>query len=130
MTRQAGKDVGATFTPSDTAPAPLTFPPEPARQALIALARRRSLSVMRLTVDIHLDLDTARSVFLRRRLPWDHADHIAIALGRHPSELWPDWFGPVMCEPGDDSENAGRDAAPRSSSKALLVRGEEVGLDG
>src|SRR3954463_12200284 len=29
----------------------------------------------------------------RERLRSDTADACAVALGRHPSELWPEWFG-------------------------------------
>ena len=74
---------------------PAMFPAEPARKALMELALRRQLSLMEAALEIHLDEVTARKVFLRRWLPWDRADHIAVALGRHPSELWPDWYGPI-----------------------------------
>lgn len=95
MTRLASKHPDATETARELAgQPPAMFPAEPARQALIALARRRHLGVMDAALDIHLDELTARKLFLRRWLPWERADQIAVALGRHPSELWPDWFGP------------------------------------
>jgi len=28
----------------------------------------------------------------RDRLRYDTGDRIAVCLGRHPSELWPEWF--------------------------------------
>jgi lambda repressor-like predicted transcriptional regulator len=31
-------------------------------------------------------------VLSRDRLRSDAADRIAVVLGRHPSELWPEWF--------------------------------------
>ena len=52
--------------------------------------------MMDTALEIHLDEVTARNVFRRRWLPWDRADQIAIALGQHPSELWPDWFEPIL----------------------------------
>lgn len=38
-------------------------------------------------------------VTCRERLRYDTADRIAVGLGRHPSELWPEWF--LASEQGD-----------------------------
>jgi len=35
---------------------------------------------------------TVHRVLGRDRLRYDTGDRIAVCLGRHPSELWPEWF--------------------------------------
>lgn len=41
---------------------------------------------------IGLHRSTIQRLFKRERLRWDAADNVAVALGRHPCELWPTWF--------------------------------------
>ena len=79
----AGSTVGAGRTFLPAAPAQRLLRQQAARQAgdLSALAR-----VLR------LDRSTLYRVLARERLRYDTADRIAVCLGRHPSELWPEWF--------------------------------------
>jgi hypothetical protein len=71
------------------------FPAEPAWQALHRLARARQLAVTDLARLVGLDRRTIQRLARRDRLRTDAADHVAVALGRHPCELWPTWFGPA-----------------------------------
>ena len=68
------------------------YPAEPARDAVTRLARARQQSTSDLAVALGLDRSTLQRLFTRPQLRYDAADTIAVALGRHPSELWPDWF--------------------------------------
>lgn len=107
MTRQASERADPTRTPRERPQhPPAMFPAEPARKALVTLALRRQLSLMDAALEINLDEATARNVFLRRRLRWDHADIVAVALGWHPTELWPDWFGGTQAPPPDLPESS------------------------
>lgn len=63
----------------------------PARRALTDYARERRLSLEELADVLHLDFDV-RALIDRRWLPWHLADQVAVALGHHPYELWPEWF--------------------------------------
>lgn len=65
---------------------------EPARQALSAYARQHRLALVDLTDVLHLRDVDVRSIMQRRWLPWPLADRVAVALGRHPWELWPEWL--------------------------------------
>ena len=106
MTREASERADPTRTRRERPQhPPAMFPAEPARKALVTLALRRQFSLMDAALEIHLDEATARNVFLRRWLPWDRADQIAVALGQHPSELWPDWFGPNPAQHNDHVNN-------------------------
>ena len=76
----------------------------PARRALVAYARQRRLRLDQLADVLRLnDLDMP-AVLNRRRMSWHIADRIAVALGRHPYELWPEWFDRADADPGIDSE--------------------------
>ena len=68
------------------------FRAEPARRALRRLATDRDLTVCALADNIGVDPCTLHRLFTRDRLRWDAADHIAVALGYHPCQLWPEWF--------------------------------------
>jgi lambda repressor-like predicted transcriptional regulator len=68
------------------------FPAEPARRALRLLAADRDLSICALADNIGVDPCTVHRLFTRDRIRWDAADHIAVALGYHPCQLWPEWF--------------------------------------
>ncbi len=41
---------------------------------------------------LRVDRSTLHRLLSRDRLRSDAADRIAVTLGRHPSELWPEWF--------------------------------------
>ena len=71
------------------------FPAEPARRALRRLATDRDLSIRALAANIGVDPCTIHRLFTRDRIRWDAADHIAVALGYHPCQLWPEWFNDI-----------------------------------
>jgi plasmid maintenance system antidote protein VapI len=64
----------------------------PARRALDLLARDRNLSLTALAVHLGYDRRTLQRIVRRSRLRSDCADRLAVALGRHPYELWPEWW--------------------------------------
>jgi lambda repressor-like predicted transcriptional regulator len=39
---------------------------------------------------------TMHRVVRSEGLRWDTADRVAVAMGHHPSEIWPEWFAPSM----------------------------------
>jgi lambda repressor-like predicted transcriptional regulator len=55
-------------------------------------AIRRGRSISGLADDLRIDCRTLQRALARRAVRSDTADHLAIALGRHPCELWPEWF--------------------------------------
>lgn len=67
------------------------FPGEPARTALQRL-REDGVNLSFLAQVLRVDRSTLYRVLSRDKLRYDTADRIAVALGRHPYELWPDWF--------------------------------------
>jgi lambda repressor-like predicted transcriptional regulator len=69
-----------------------SFPAEPARRALRALLADRQASVVATAATIGVDPTTLHRLFTRDLIRYDAADRIAVALGHHPSELWPEWF--------------------------------------
>jgi lambda repressor-like predicted transcriptional regulator len=62
-----------------------SFPCEPARARLRTLVGSRHR--------LPLSRQTIRTVMTKERLRADVADRVAVALGCHPCELWPEWFG-------------------------------------
>lgn len=70
------------------------FPAAPARQAIDEFARRRRLTLAETAAQVNLDATFVQAVFHRRWIPWEAADAIAVALGHHPYDLWPEWFPP------------------------------------
>ena len=68
------------------------FTAGPAQRALRGFARRHDLPLDGVAIAIALDSQLIDSVMQRRWLPWDLADALAVALGEHPSALWPEWF--------------------------------------
>ena len=72
-----------------------TYPTEPARQLLHAHAARHDVPLTEVGDVLGLPRRTLYRALTGPRLRWDAADRIAIALGKHPSELWPTWFEPV-----------------------------------
>lgn len=67
-------------------------PAGPARDALRRFARTHAVAIDDIGAVIGLDQRVVASVMGRRWLPFDLADEIAVALRRHPCDLWPDWF--------------------------------------
>ncbi|HEV2890301.1 MAG TPA: helix-turn-helix domain-containing protein [Frankiaceae bacterium] len=71
---------------------PRSFPAEPARRALRALLADRQDSIVATAAAIGVDATTLHRLFTRDVIRYDAADRVAVALGHHPSELWPEWF--------------------------------------
>ncbi|MHB2022272.1 MAG: hypothetical protein ACYCO3_02915 [Mycobacteriales bacterium] len=69
------------------------YPVAPAARALTSYARSRGLSVRELPATLGLPVSLIRQCFEGRWLRARSADRLACALGRHPYELWPEWFG-------------------------------------
>lgn len=76
--------VGGTFLPA-----------APAQRLLLQQAADQAGDLSALAQVLRLDRSTLYRVLGRDRLRYDTADRIAVCLGRHPSELWPEWFPPV-----------------------------------
>lgn len=71
--------------------APIYLPSQPAQAALRRLLDCHA-DLSALADVLRLDRSTLHRLLRRDRLRYDAADRIAIALGRHPYELWPEWF--------------------------------------
>jgi lambda repressor-like predicted transcriptional regulator len=69
-----------------------TFPAEPARQLLLARADLHNLTLTEVGDILGLPRRSLHRLLASSRLRWDAADRVAVALGHHPSELWPTWF--------------------------------------
>ena len=76
-----------------------SFPALPARTRLLQRAAAHDIPLTELCDVLGLPRRTLHRVLASDRLRWDAADRVAVALGAHPSELWPDWFRPAdACE--------------------------------
>ncbi len=71
---------------------PGTFPAEPVRRLLLARAEAYDVTLTEVGDALGLPRRTLHRVLASPHLRWDAADRIAVALGHHPSELWPGWF--------------------------------------
>lgn len=69
-----------------------TFDAGPVRDLLALRASEAGVGVNQLADVLRVSRRTLQRVMTRDRLRWDSADHLAVALGHHPSELWPSWF--------------------------------------
>jgi lambda repressor-like predicted transcriptional regulator len=69
-----------------------SFPAEPARRALRTLLADRQASIVATAAAISVDPTTLHRLFTRDLIRYDAADRVAVALGHHPCELWPEWF--------------------------------------
>jgi lambda repressor-like predicted transcriptional regulator len=78
---------------------PTFLPAAPVQRLLRQQAARQAGDVSALAQVLRLDRSTLHRVLSRQRLRYDTADRIAVCLGRHPSELWPEWFS--TSEQGD-----------------------------
>ncbi len=87
--------------PGDPAvPGAAQFPAEPARRVINAFASGRRITLAEAAGQLHLDAALVQAVFHRRWIPWEAADAIAVALGHHPCDLWPEWFPPQPAAAG------------------------------
>jgi hypothetical protein len=68
------------------------FPAAPAQEALRGFGRAHVVTIDDLAAVLGVDRRLVTSVMARRWLPWHLADTVAVALRRHPCDLWPDWF--------------------------------------
>jgi lambda repressor-like predicted transcriptional regulator len=75
------------------------LPAQPARELLVRVAADRQLSVSGLAVCLGIDRSTLYRLLYRDEVRYDAADHLAVALGRHPVEIWPEWFD---ARPGEE----------------------------
>lgn len=69
-----------------------SFSSEPARRLLLARADVHNATLTEVGDTLGLPRRTLHRVLASSRLRWDAADRVAVALGHHPSELWPAWF--------------------------------------
>ena len=68
------------------------FPAAPARRLIARVFADCDGNLSAASAALRVDRSTLHRLLSRDRLRWDAADRIAMTLGRHPSELWPDWF--------------------------------------
>jgi lambda repressor-like predicted transcriptional regulator len=59
---------------------------------LTARAEEHRVPLTELSLCLRLPRRTLHRVLSSSRLRWDTADRVAVALGRHPFEIWPTWF--------------------------------------
>lgn len=80
--------------------APIYLPSQPAQAALQRLLDGDQ-DLVALADVLRLDRSTLHRLLRRDRLRYDVADRIAVALGRHPYELWPEWFSNSLEQEGE-----------------------------
>jgi lambda repressor-like predicted transcriptional regulator len=68
------------------------LPAAPARRAIAVWVDSHRLDLQDLAEVLHLPRHELRLLLGRPWLTWETADAIAVALGRHPFEIWPGWF--------------------------------------
>ena len=68
------------------------FPAAPARRLLARVVADHDGNLTAAALALRVDRSTLHRLLSRDRLRSDSADRIAVTLGRHPSELWPEWF--------------------------------------
>ena len=79
------------MTQASTTGAPF-FPAAPARRLLARVVSDHDGNLTAASAVLQIDRSTLHRLLSRDRLRSDAADRIAVTLGRHPSELWPEWF--------------------------------------
>ena len=67
------------------------FPAAPARRLLARVVADCDGNLTAASLALRVDRSTLHRLLSRDRLRSDAADRIAVRLGRHPSELWPEW---------------------------------------
>ena len=75
-----------TRTPTDS------FPAGPAQEAIRRFARTHAVPINDVGPVLGIDQRIVDSTMDRRWLPSHLADAVAVALRRHPCDLWPEWF--------------------------------------
>lgn len=88
-----------------------------AQLAVRALQHERGMGVGEIARYLQMDRRTIQRLFGKRRLRSDAADRLAIALGRHPCELWPNWF-----EERPPRSGAGQAASQEPDARSSLRR--------
>ena len=68
------------------------FPAATARRLLARVISDCDGNLTAASAALQVDRSTLHRLLSRDRLRSDAADRIAVTLGRHPRELWPDWF--------------------------------------
>jgi len=68
------------------------FPAAPARTLLARVVANCDGNITAASAALQVDRSTLHRLLNRDQLRSDAADRIAVTLGRHPSELWPEWF--------------------------------------
>jgi plasmid maintenance system antidote protein VapI len=71
---------------------PRTFPTAPAAAVLRRICREQGIATTELAARLGLPHRAVRHCLESPQILAGTADRLACALGRHPSELWPDWF--------------------------------------
>ena len=79
------------MTQASTTGAPF-FPAAPARRLLARVVADHDGNLTAASAVLQIDRSTLHRLLSRDWLRSDAADRIAVTLGRHPSELWPEWF--------------------------------------
>ncbi|MHB8339558.1 MAG: hypothetical protein ACYDB7_00050 [Mycobacteriales bacterium] len=72
---------------------PQRFAAAPLQRLLAREMCRRHIGLEQLAGELHLSLRRLQHILGQRNLHAATADTLAIALGHHPGELWPEWFG-------------------------------------
>ena len=75
----------ATRTPS-------FFAAAPAQRLLARAVADCDGNLTEASIVLRIDRSSLHRLLSREWLRSDAADRIAVTLGRHPSELWPEWF--------------------------------------
>ena len=73
-------------------PGPPFFPAGPARRLVARVVADHGGNLSAASAALAVDRSTLHRLLNRDRLRSDAADRIAVTLGRHPSDLWPEWF--------------------------------------
>jgi len=68
------------------------FPAAPARRLVARVVADCDGNLTAASAVLQIDRSTLHRLLSRDRLRSDAADRIAVTLGRHPCELWPEWF--------------------------------------
>ena len=68
------------------------FPAAPARRLVTRVVAECDGNLTAASLALRIDRSTLYRLLSRDRLRSDSADRIVVTLGRHHSELWPEWF--------------------------------------
>ena len=68
------------------------FPAAPAQRLLARVVPDHDGNLTAASLALQVDRSTLHRLLSQDRLRSDAADRIAVTLGRHPCELWPEWF--------------------------------------